>query len=430
VSAIVVNEVSKYYRKYAGKHRFQTLKSAILKGNLFKELRPEEKFLALDKVNFHVNEGETFGIIGSNGAGKSTLLKIVAGTSKPTEGKVEVKGRLSALIELGAGFHPEISGRENVFINGIMLGLSKKEINRKFDDIVHFAELEDFIESPVKTYSTGMYLRLGFAIAINVNPDVLLIDEVIAVGDQTFSQKCIDKINEFRWRNKSILLVTHSLGMVTQLCDRALWLENGRIQTIGDPQKVIDDYLTFVAQKEEVALSQTHGVMEEEAIAQPEADAQVEKEVSSYKPSRWGNLEIAIKEVKLLDSKGQEKHIFQSGEPMEIQMTIFSDKKVKDFVFGIGLFNSEGVCCYGSNTNIEQFQPQKFSGEGKVRVKIKSLNLIDGTYYLDVAVHKRDGFPYDYHRHLYTLRVKSRIADVGIFRPEHTWHFSKSIFFK
>lgn len=429
MEAIVVDKVSKYYRKYSNRHRFQTLKSAIVKANIFKELSAEEKFLALDNVSFQVKEGETFGIIGSNGAGKSTLLKLVAGTSRPTEGTIEVNGRLSALIELGAGFHPEISGRENIYINGIMLGLSKKEISRKYDDIVRFAELEDFIESPVKTYSTGMYLRLGFAVAIHVDPDVLLIDEVISVGDQAFSQKCVDKFNEFRWRNKSVLLVTHALGMVVQLCDRALWLENGRIQSMGDPQKVVDDYLTFVSNKEEAVLSQAHGMMEEEA-AQPEEESQVQRGKSSFKASRWGNRTVEITDVKLIDSNGKEKHIFQTGESMEIQMTVRANERVKDFVFGIGLFNSEGVCCYGSNTHIEQFKPQKFYGEGTVRIKIKRLNLIAGTYYLDVAIHKKDGFPYDYHRHLYTLRVKSSIADVGIFRPEHSWHFSPNIVIK
>ena len=223
-------------RKYARRKQFATIKSAILSGTLVNDLNPDETFQALKGVSFVVPKGCTFGIVGRNGSGKSTALKVVAGITKPTTGTVAVEGRISALIELGAGFHPEISGRENVFINGIMLGLSKREITRRFDEIVEFAELEDFIDAPVKTYSSGMYMRLGFAVAIHVDPDVLLIDEVLAVGDEAFTHKCLDKFAEFRRRNKTVLLVTHSLNLVERFCDEALWLNDGRAQAMGDPQ--------------------------------------------------------------------------------------------------------------------------------------------------------------------------------------------------
>ncbi len=194
---------------------------------MLRDLHPAGTFAAVRNVSFKVPQGATYGIIGRNGSGKSTMLKLVAGITKPTEGSVTVNGRVSALIELGAGFHPEISGRENVFINGIMLGLSKREIARRFDEIVEFAELQDFIDAPVKTYSSGMYVRLGFAVAINVDPDVLLVDEVLAVGDEAFTHKCLDKFAEFRRRGKTILLVTHSLNLVEQFCDDVLWLDGG-----------------------------------------------------------------------------------------------------------------------------------------------------------------------------------------------------------
>src|SRR3954462_4164645 len=207
-----------------------------------RDLRPDETFAALDDVTFAVPAGRTLGVIGRNGSGKSTLLKLVAGITKPTSGTVTVRGRISALIELGAGFHPEISGRENVFINGIMLGLSKREIQNRFDDIVDFAEMREFIDAPVKTYSSGMYMRLGFAVAINVDPDVLLVDEVLAVGDEGFTHKCLDKFAEFRRRGKTILLVTHSLGLVERFCDEALWLDHGHAGASGDPRRVVDAY--------------------------------------------------------------------------------------------------------------------------------------------------------------------------------------------
>ena len=269
-TAVRVSDLTKIYQRYSHRKQFRTLKSALLKGNLIQELRPDETFTALSGVTFNIRQGATFAVIGRNGSGKSTLLKLVAGITKPTTGIIEVNGRVSALIELGAGFHPEISGRENVFINGIMLGLSKKEMHRLYDEIVEFAELEDFIDAPVKTYSSGMYMRLGFAVAIHVNPDILLIDEVLAVGDQAFVHKCLDKISEFRRRNKTILLVTHSLGLVEKMADEALWLDDGQIQMRGDPKKVVDAYLSQVATKDEAVLA----VAEEKARAEAESESE------------------------------------------------------------------------------------------------------------------------------------------------------------
>ncbi len=251
MNVIQVSGVSKVYRRYSRRRQFATLKSALLSGNLISDLRSDETFPALRDVSFVVPGGRTFGILGRNGSGKSTLLKLVAGITKPTTGEVRVEGRISALIELGAGFHPEISGRENVFINGIMLGLSKREIARRFDEIVEFAELQESIDAPVKTYSSGMYMRLGFAVAVHVDPDVLLIDEVLAVGDQAFTAKCLDKFGEFRRRGKTILLVTHSLDLVERFCDEALWLDAGQVKAIGDPRRVVGAYVTDVERAEE-----------------------------------------------------------------------------------------------------------------------------------------------------------------------------------
>src|SRR5262247_460179 len=262
MNAIELSGVTKIYRRYSGR-QCATLKSALLQRSILRDLSPNETFPALSDVSFVVPRGSTYGVIGRNGSGKSTALKLVAGITKPTSGSVRVDGRISALIELGAGFHPEISGRENVYINGIMLGLSKRKIQERFDEIVDFAELREFIDAPVKTYSSGMYMRLGFAVAIHVNPDVLLVDEVLAVGDEGFTRKCLDKIGEFRRRGRTILLVTHSLGLVEKMCDDVLWLRHGRVADRGDPKRVVDAYLTYVAGGEEALL----------AAAEPAADA-------------------------------------------------------------------------------------------------------------------------------------------------------------
>ncbi len=429
--AIELTNVTKIYRRYTGR-QFSTLKSALLQRSLMRDLQPSETFPALTDVSFTVPKGSTYGVIGRNGSGKSTALKLVAGITKPTGGVVRVDGRISALIELGAGFHPEISGRENVFINGIMLGLTKRQIQERFDEIVEFAELREFIDAPVKTYSSGMYMRLGFAVAIHVDPDVLLVDEVLAVGDEGFTHKCLDKFSEFRRRGKTILLVTHSLNLVERFCDEALWLDAGRAQTHGDPKRVVGAYLTAVEQGEEQLMVETTARAVESA-AQPGADVPQPQDLTTNMfqatEGRWGSREIEITDVVLRDGAGQPSHVFHSGEPLSIVLRLRAKQPTDDVVFGIGVFNAEGVCCYGTNTFIEEMNPAALNGDAEATFAIDALDLVEGTYKLDAAVHKRDGYPYDYHRLLYTFRVKSRTHDVGIYRPRHKWTFSSNVQF-
>ena len=486
MSAITLEGVSKVYRRYGHHRRLATLKSALLTGSLVRHLRPDESFRALDDVSLTVAAGATCGIIGRNGSGKSTLLKLVAGITRPTSGQVGVDGRVSALIELGAGFHPEISGRENVFINGVMLGMSRREIDRRFDEIVEFAELEDFIDAPVKTYSSGMYMRLGFAVAVHVDPEVLLVDEVLAVGDEGFSLKCLDKFAEFKRRGKTILLVTHGLSMVERFCDEAVWLDAGRKRMVGDPRRVVQMYLSDVEQAEDAHLAAEDARVQQAAAsgsppppnreprgeasrpaeeAPPEApppdvpgeaasgdaapgeaasgdaapgeagpddaapDDQPPDDMFKAKEGRWGSGTVRIEQVTLEGPRGA-AHVFQSGEPMTIRMRVVADRAVADFAFGISIFSTDGVCCYGTNTHLDDLESNRFDGDGEVAFAIDRLDLVGGTYKLDVAVHKRDGFSYDYHRLLYTFRVKSSTRDVGIYRPRHAWHFSENIRFK
>jgi ABC-type polysaccharide/polyol phosphate transport system ATPase subunit len=392
-----------------------------------------------------VPRGQTLGVIGRNGSGKSTMLKLVAGISKPTSGTVQVHGRISALIELGAGFHPEISGRENVFINGIMLGLTKREVAERFDEIVEFAEMKEFIDAPVKTYSSGMYMRLGFAVAIHVDPEVLLVDEVLAVGDEGFTHKCLDKFAEFKRRGKTILLVTHSLGMVERFCDEALWLDTGRIKGSGDPKRIVGAYVTDVEKREERELAAT------DARARDSADAAIvspDEPASAVLPDnpvetagatgdmfraaegRWGSREIEITQVDFIGPDGQPGHVFHSGDRVEVRIRLRAPLPVDDFVVGVGLFNADGTCCYGTNTYLEELAPESIAGDTEATFSIDALDLVEGTYKVDVAIHKIDGYPYDYHRLLHTFRVKSRVKDVGIYRPRHTWRFSGNLKFK
>ena len=442
MNAIEIVNASKVYRRFSNRKQFATLKSALLSRSLVRDLRPDETFPALQNVTVSVPSGQTLGVIGRNGSGKSTLLKLVAGITKPTTGSVSVKGRISALIELGAGFHPEISGRENVFINGIMLGLTKREITRRFDEIVEFAELQDFIDAPVKTYSSGMYMRLGFAVAIHVDPDVLLVDEVLAVGDEGFTHKCLDKFADFKRRGKTILLVTHSLGLVEKFCDEALWMDAGRTKLQGDPKRVVGAYITDVEKSEEQHLAAADAKAkvaaavvspDEPATAvlpdTPIETAEAPADMFRATEGRWGSREIEITDVRLVGADGTAGHVFHSGGPLTIAIQLRAPLPMDDFVLGVGIFNAEGVCCYGTNTSLEQLRAVKIHGTATARFAIERLDLVEGTYKLDVAVHKFDGYPFDYHRLLYTFRVKSRTKDVGIYRPAHEWSFSGPIAF-
>ncbi len=454
-AAVELAAVSKVYRRYGLGRRVGTLKSALLGGKLI-DARPGETFPAVDDVSLRIRQGAAFGIVGRNGSGKSTLLKLMAGITRPTAGSVRVQGRVSALIELGAGFHPEISGRENVFINGVMLGLTRREIARRFDEIVEFADVADFIDAPVRTYSSGMYMRLGFAVAVHVDADVLLVDEVLAVGDERFSLKCLDKFAEYKRRGKTTVLVTHGLDMVERFCDEALWLDEGKVRMSGDPRRVLHAYIGDVETEEELELATADektqlavgpasagGVDQADAAVKPDPAAREEapeedvagetagepEDMFKAAAGRWGDGPVRIDDVRLEDDDGP-GHLFPSGARLAIRMRVSASEKVTDFVFGVSIFNAAGVCCYGTNTDIEQYRPVELSGAGEVVFVIDSLDLVDGTYKLDVAAHRRDGVQYDYHRLLYTFRVKSQTRDAGIYRPAHAWTFTSNIRFE
>ena len=398
LNAIEVVDVRKVYRRYGRQKTFGTLKSALLSGALLRDLRPDETLQALDGVSFDVPAGRTFGIIGRNGSGKSTMLKLIAGIGKPTSGAVRVHGRVSALIEVGAGFHPEISGRENVFINGMMLGLSRKTIAERFDEIVAFAELEGFIDAPVKTYSSGMYMRLGFAVAINVDPDVLLVDEVLAVGDQAFTHKCLAKFDEFRKRGRTILIVTHSLDMVARFCDDALWLDRGQVRGRGAPQQVIDAYLTEIARSEH--------------------------EPQPVPTELRGAVQIA--EVQLVSSDSARTTLVASGDSLQIRVTLSAAAPVEEVVVGFGIFSADGVLCCSANTLTDGMLPAELTGTAVVTCAIDRLDLVAGTYALDVAVHGPDDTILARDRST-SFTVTAPVKDVGVLRPPHAWSFSGGI---
>ncbi len=400
--AIEVDHVSKRFKRSVLRNNYVTLKDVLLRR---RRVSKRDRFIdVLEDISFAVPKGRTFGIIGKNGSGKSTLLKLIAGIYRPDSGRIRVRGKLSSLIELGAGFHPEFTGRENVYINGILLGLSKQQVQERFDRIVQFAELEDFIDMPVRTYSSGMYMRLGFSVAVHVNPEILIIDEVLAVGDESFGHKCKEIIRQFKASGKTIVMVTHDMSAVERWCDEALWLNKGQIADRGEPRRIIDCYRENVKEDEEQNFEVAHQIG------------------TTIMSDRWGDRQIEITEVRLLNEANMEQSIYHIGEPTIIEMTYHIHRTpTQPVVFGVGIFTPENICCYGTNTDIEKIPIQLNEDNGKVRFVIKENLLIEGTYFLDVAVHAEDGYPFDYIRHQTAFAIRSGIKDVGICRLSHDW---------
>jgi ABC-2 type transport system ATP-binding protein len=348
-NAIEVTDLSKRFRLYH--ERNQSLKSTIVR----RSRGVYEEFWALSDVSFEVPQGSTFGLIGHNGSGKSTLLKCLARILRPDQGSVTVRGKTSALLELGAGFHQELSGRENVFLNGSILGLSKRELERKFDEIVAFAGLERFIDMPVKNYSSGMYVRLGFSVAINVDPDVLLVDEVLAVGDEEFQRRCLERVAELRDTGKTIVVVTHSLATVRNLCDAAAWLEGGEIREQGDAVDVTDAYLGEV-----------------HTDLQARADAE--------RAEGRGSGQVSITGIELLDREGRSTHQVSTGDAVTFRLHYEAAQPTPKPVFSFSVYTLDGALVTGPNTKEAAVTVDEVSGSGVVDLTVPRLLLLLGSY--------------------------------------------------
>ncbi|MEM8932548.1 MAG: ABC transporter ATP-binding protein [Acidobacteriota bacterium] len=423
--AIVADELSKLYRRTAAGHQLRTLKSALLERSLVKGLRPEDSIPALRDVSFAVRPGEAVGLIGSNGSGKSTLLKIAAGILQPTSGRLTVEGRVAALIELGAGFHPEISGRENIYINGAVLGLSRREIDERYESIVDFSGLADFIEEPVKFYSSGMYVRLGFAVAIHTDPDVLIVDEVLSVGDEAFAHKCLRKIEELLAAGKTLLLVSHSLGLIEDVCDRALWIEKGTLRLDGHPRRVADAYREAVAEAEADAHRQAASERDDEESAGDTAPD--DDETDDGPVLRWGSGVVEIERLRLMVDDEETYHV-RCGAAVRFEIDLMVHDAQDDFAFGLGLSTPRGVECWGINTTLAGLSPDRLdAGRTTLAVDCPNLRLAPGEYLADVAVHAVDGTPYDYRRQILSFTVTSDERGAGIYFPEHRWTFGDRI---
>jgi len=404
--------VTKLYRRYTSKRTVGTLKSALLSRAGRRALSPDAAIPALVDVTFQVAPGEMVGVIGANGSGKSTLLKLLSGIVPPTQGEVSVAGRLAALLELGAGFHPEISGRENIEINGLLLGLTKREIAERFDAIVRFAELEEFLDAPLKTYSSGMAVRLGFSIAAYSDPDVLLVDEVLAVGDEHFAHRSLEKFAEFERAGKTILVVSHDLNLISERCARAIWLEHGRVAFDGSSSETVARYRDWVARQEA------------ETRLAAGAHAPIG---ASAEPSRIGSGEAIVKAVRLLGASDQPLGSARSGEAVKLEMSIDVKRPLSDFVFGFAISTVAGVKVFGSNTQIDGLRGAELSGSVRATLEIPALDLAPGVYTLDAAVHSQSGAPYDYRRDVLRFEVTGERPVAGVWSPRRQWRFTGAI---
>jgi len=372
--------------------------------NLFqRESGSREEFWALRNISFQVEQGESIGIIGPNGAGKSTLLKLATRILKPTVGHVEVHGRLSALLELGAGFHADLTGRENIFLNASVLGVPRPEIRRRFDEIVDFADIGSFIDMPVKHYSSGMQVRLGFSIATMVNPDILIVDEVLAVGDNSFQRKCFDRIDQLHDRGVTIFFVSHSADMVQSVCSRVIWLDGGTVVADGSSTAVVARYLDRTWQKEEGTLTPN----EEEGELR-----------------RWGSGEAKITDVRLLDDHGQDKQVFRTGDPLVVEIHFRAARRIERPVFGLAVHRSDGAHVSGPNTQFAGHELPALENEGVIRYRIGRLSLLEGRYELSAAIRDwEDTIIYDYHDRLYHFRVRAVDEKYGMVSLAGEWQW-------
>jgi len=393
-SAVEVQNVTK---NYIIRHQ----KSPSLKDRLLKGRDTFEEFLAVDDVSFAVEHSETFGIIGSNGSGKSTLLKLIAKVLRPTSGEVIVNGTVSALLELGAGFHQDLTGRENIYLNASILGMKKKEINKKFNDIVEFSELARFIDMPVKSYSSGMYMRLGFSIAVNVNPDILLVDEVLAVGDQAFQSKCYKVIYDFVRRGKTIIIVSHDLETISDLCKRVIFLKNGKIELMGDSIQVVSKYRAHVEELERVRIAEQQKAERKKIFKsiidskRKVVDAEEIEKLSRIDggvfENRFGSGDAEITKIELLDPSGGILDFCKFGDDVQVAFDVKFNNIVENPIFGIRITDHRNNIIYGTNNRLHNVKTGVYKPGDVLKVIFRQkINLIGGTYYVSPSVGNKD----------------------------------------
>ena len=400
--AIVVENLGKSFNRYH-ENKPRTIMEAAMSG--FRGLSTNERFWALRYISFTVSPGEMLGIIGHNGAGKSTLLQLVGGVGYPNEGKVKVNGRIGALLDLGAGFSPDLTGRENVFVTGVVAGLSRREVEKVLDAIVEFAELEQFIDNPVRTYSTGMQMRLAFSVAVHTQPDVMLVDEFLSVGDLAFQNKCLQRIEELKASGCAIMLISHNAEQVEQLCDKALWLRQGKILAYGEPKVVASQYVSEMQ-------TQTQQRTPEKPSQMTASGVELR-----MNQNRFGSLEVEITDVIFLPDKE-----INSGDRLSILIEYLSHQPIDSPIFSISITTFDNQKCLDLNTIDMGVLLPIIQGKGQIKLDFDRLDLTSGEYLLDIGVYEQNwAYAYDYHWQAYSFKVRSSCNSKGILNPPLSW---------
>jgi lipopolysaccharide transport system ATP-binding protein len=386
-----------------------TLQEALMRG--LRGLAPVEEFWALRGISFTVDPGKVMGIVAPNGAGKSTLLRLIGRVGRPDEGQVRTRGRIGALLSLGAGFHGDLTGRENVMINGVISGLTRQEVTHRFDSIVDFSELESFIDSPLRTYSAGMQMRLAFAIAVHIEPEVLLIDEVLAVGDMAFQKKCISRIERFKSQGCTILLVSHDHSFIRDLCDEAIWLRSGNIVAQGPAPVVVDQYTN------ETKSDTERRTPRQWPVRRTSSGAELRINVN-----RIGSMEMEITDVRLQDPDERDVSSVRSGDPLRVEIHYECRGPIESPIFEVLITKEDDSSVYHSSTETSGITLPTLDGKGKIAVVFDRLDLVGDQYFVDVGVYRKDwNWAYDYHWHVYPFAVSAGIAAKGVLLPPHRW---------
>ena len=452
---ISLKNVSKRYPLYA--RPTDRFKEMFLLG----AIKRHRDFWALQDVDLAIMPGETVGLVGSNGAGKSTLLKLITGISRPTRGELAVRGRISALMELGAGFHNEFTGRENIYMNCSILGMSRREVEEKLDDIIAFSELGDFVDRPIRTYSSGMFMRLGFSVAIFTDPDILIIDEILAVGDEYFQSKCFRKIREFRERGKTILFVSHALNTVRGLCRRAVWMDGGKVVSDGLSVEVTNMYLNFQRRRigervlqenagagfgepasgcaempapppaeveggtEPTTVAEAPVAAPAEAAAAPDAAGPPpDRQAGQDSAARLGTREGEIWKVEFLDAAGQAKAVFDHGESLTVRLYFKAEGHVPSPNMGVSIWRNDGVLAYGTSTAKDGVSLPVLPPGGYLDFILDDCFLMSGEYEVSVAIFCPDDLhPYDFHDRLHRLQVTASRRDEGVMWTPHRYRY-------
>lgn len=453
-TVIKVEQVSKKFKLYYD--RPLTLKERLVRGSkgVYKE------FYAVKEVSFEVYRGSTVGLIGENGSGKSTLLKMLNRTMFPDEGKIIVKGKVASLIELGAGFHPELSGRENIYNNASIFGFSKEEIEAKIPDIIRFSELEAFIDNPIRTYSSGMYARLAFSVAIHVEADILLVDEILGVGDMNFQAKCANKIYEMRKQGTTILIVTHDMGTIDRLCDYAIWLDHGRKLAEGEPKEIQLNYMAHMAEKQEEHKKQEERRNQEESNKQDKKESQEgnnnqngkenqeeekkdpkqqngqeaagekeKREITTF-GEHFGNGKLLFTNCRLLNENGICKNSFYTGEKLTLQAEYICQVPAEELYANIGfeLGTANGMYLYGTNTVIEGKTDLSLKANGIIEIELEHLELLPGEYTIGIAVaDAKTQIDYDFYHKIASFTVYSNVHDIGLVRVKHRFRLDGEV---